>query len=146
MTITDSRKQLSFTILDYEYPICECSTEENYNYDANWLKVQVELKQADVELKHQENCLTTCELMELVEQMDHILNGSSTCFITENMEPYIKFAIAALGERFVVMLQHDICDEGENWMSWSGAEMMDRQRFQAVRDELAELSRRFPER
>jgi len=52
MTITDSRKQISFTILDYEYPICECSTEEHYNYDANWLTIQVELKQADVELKH----------------------------------------------------------------------------------------------
>ena len=146
MTITDKRKQLSFTVLGYEYPLCKGSTAKNYNYDANWLTVKVNFKQADVELENKDSCLTTGELKTLVEEMDHILEGSSTCYITENMEPYIKIGISVMEDHYVILFQHDLYDDKGDWSSWSGAEMMDRQRFAEIRDELAGFCEQYPER
>lgn len=140
MTVNDKTHKLSFEVVDYSCSDCPGADDKDFGYyDANWLIIQVKYKQKGVWLEHTDACLLTNELAELYDEMSKILDGKSACAILEFMEPYIKFALANVGVGYVLTIQHDICDENRHWTTWAATELMDRARFQAVRNEIADM-------
>lgn len=119
MTITDGVKKLSFEVLEYQTPGCKRSTKNNYNYDANWLMIQIVYEQETQILKDNDACVLTHELKRLHNEMNKMLEGTSSCAIIELMEPYVKFALASDGETFVFILQHNMCKDNKKWTTWS---------------------------
>ena len=146
MTICDGKKQLSFTIADYQYPDAKRSTKKDYNYDANWLTVRVSVTQENEPLTDEDPCLMTDELIDMRRGMNAILAGKRSCAILETLEPYFRIAFAATAGGFVILMEYHVWEGRRHVVTWSAAEHMDRARFREIRDEIAALCEKYPER
>lgn len=146
MRIEDKNKTKEFGVIGYQFPNAGRSKPNNPDYDANWLTVQVGYAEDETTAVFRDSCVLTWELKEMADALSEILDGRETAYISDFMEPYLKFAVARTGDSFTFTIDF-VCDvsDGE-WKKICAAQLLDRRQLSAVRDEVKEYLIAYPAR
>lgn len=145
MLISDKNKSIDFNIRCYEYPQ-EKPSEKEFNYDANWLVINVVFCDENTNETYHDQCLLTYELSELINALQQIINGSENSYISDFMEPYLSVCITKVDEFITFALSFVIDTIDEDWPTveatakWTIEEAKDKLK------ELKDMEQKFPER
>lgn len=144
MRIDDRNKTIEFGILGYQFPNAGRSKPNDPDYDANWLTVQVNYTEDGTTAHFQDSCVLTWELQEMAEALTDILADRETAYISDFMEPYLKFAVAKAGDKFTFTIDF-VCDvsEGE-WKKINTTQLMDREQLSTICDEIKHYLTTYP--
>lgn len=145
MIIHNKNESLSFDIDDYQYPEHK-SREKGYDYDANWLMVAISYSNDKTSEKYQDACLLTYEFEDFIEGFSNVLAGKETLYISDFMEPYLKFAIVSADEKILLGMEFVYEANKTAWKSWKISEVMTKERAIEIVEELRLLFARFPQR
>ena len=66
MKVVDTNTSIQFDVLGYQFPHCEKSKPNDYNYDANWLTVKLIHTTSEGSSEYTDSCLLTYELNEVI--------------------------------------------------------------------------------
>lgn len=137
-------KLLSLSIDGYEFDYSPDEiTSKTDKYDMNWLTVRIDYSENGKEYTYTDNCLLAFELHELTEDIDKIINGLETGFITENIEPFLRFAVTVAGGIYAVQVRF-VYDTSHEWKEIYISQAMTLNELCETNEKLKELSRRFP--
>lgn len=144
MRIEDRNKTIEFGILGYQFPDAGCSKPNDPDYDANWLTVQVNYSEDGTTATFQDSCVLTWELKEFAEALAEIIADRETGYISDFMEPYLKFAVAKAGDKFTFTIDF-VCDvsDGE-WKKICATQFIDRGQLKAIQDEVKQYLTAYP--
>lgn len=146
MKITDKCNTIEFGIIGYQFPNAGRSKPNDPDYDANWLTVQVGYTEDETTAVFQDSCVLTWELKEMADALSEMLDDRETAYISEFMEPYLKFAVARAGDNFTFTIDF-VCDvsDGE-WKKIKATQLLDREQLSAVLDEVKQYLITYPAR
>ncbi|MDE6667566.1 MAG: hypothetical protein K2K38_04365, partial [Clostridia bacterium] len=135
MLISDNSKSIDFSIISYEFPR-EKSLKKEFNYDANWLLIKVVFSDENINKIYTDICLLTCELSELVNALQQIINSSENSYMSDFMEPYLSVCITKVDEfiNFALSFVYSTIDEG-----WPTVEVTAKWTMKEAKDKLKEL-------
>lgn len=144
MKIEDRGKTIKFGIIGYQFPNAGYSKPNDPDYDANWLTVQVSYTEDGSTATFQDSCVLTWELKEFAEALSEIVSDRETGYISDFMEPYLKFAIAKAGDKFTLTIDF-VCDvsDGE-WKKINATQLVDREQLIEMRDEINQYLTTYP--
>lgn len=96
---------LQIGIAGYQYP-----DPDGYHWDLNWLSVNVRWQRAEAIWQASDPCLSTEELLDLLDWFRQAQQGKQTNSSLEFMEPCLKFESLADKEtpRLRVYLRHEL--------------------------------------
>ena len=145
MTIHNKNERLSFDIDAYQYPEHK-SQEKGYDYDANWLVVAVSYSNDKTSEEYHDACLLTYEFEDFIEGFSNVLAGKETLYISDFMEPYLKFAVAIADERILLGMEFVYEVNETTWKSRKISEVISMDRAKEIVEELRLMLSRFPQR
>ena len=145
MRFLSKNKIMDFTIIGYQFPDCIASGEA-YDFDANWLLCEIRYTEGDCNEAYRDACLLTCELRELIEAMEKILNKEKSAYISEFLESYLQIAIARLEEKLVFTIKYAYDVASGNWNERIVSAEMDEKMALNIFWELTKLQKAYPER
>lgn len=145
MLILEKNKSINFNIMGYEFPY-EKPSKKEFNYDANWLHLEVVYCDENTNKTYTDNCLLTYELSDLINTLKQIINGSENSYISDFMEPYLSICITKIDEFiiFVISFVYDTTDG-----KWSKIGVTAKWTMEEAKDkvkELKDMERKFPKR
>lgn len=146
MVIQDKNAKVEFRIVGYQFPDGKPSKKNDFNYDANWLTVEI-VYQNGIECNtYYDSCLLTYELEDTINDIQNLLASKQTAFISEYMEPYLKFAASKVDDKFALILSfvYDTLD-GE-WVTFTVTETVSRESFLDIKDELQSYLKQYPQK
>ena len=147
MKLQDGNKTIELSVLGYQFPDEPPSKPNVPNHDANWLTIQVTYREDGREESYQDSCLLTWELSQLTNAMAAAIDGRITSYISDILEPYLKFALAKAEDRFTVQMQYSDCDpKGENWKVLSVTQLVSREQLSVFCEELKKVLSIYPAR
>lgn len=146
MRIQDKNKTVEFGIIGYQFPNAGCSKPNDPDYDASWLTVQVSYTEDETTAVFQDSCVLAWELKEMTDALSEILDDRETAYISDFMEPYLKFAVAKAEDNFTFTIDF-VCDvsDGE-WKKICATQLLDRERLSTIRDEVKKYLTTYPAR
>ncbi len=144
LVFTEGEKKIEFNVINYEYP--ERVATEDYDYDANWLTVEIAYSCGDDKNTYYDSCLLTSELIELIDRIDDLLAGKETGFITDFMEPYLKFSVTKVGDLFAVQIRFVYDTADGQWKEIYVSQGVSFQELKSLSLAGRQLCERFPER
>ena len=145
MRILSKNKIMDFSIIGYQFPDYIVSNE-GYDYDANWLLCEIKYAEGDYNQVYRDACLLTYELKELTKAMENILNKEDDAYISEFMEPYLKFAIARAEEKVVFTIRYVYDTTDGRWKERIVSAVMDEVAAMHAFHELTAFQKVYPER
>lgn len=145
MLITENNKRLYFNITGYQFPNATSSNEE-YNYDANWLNCEIKYSEGDFNETYTDPCLLTYELEELIDAISKILDDTESIFISDFMEPYLKISIAKVEDKVIFIFQFTYDTLSDIWKSWKIVSSVERDCAVQILNELKKIQNSYPER
>ena len=77
MKIRNEREEIDFSVVGYQFPDSEKSKPKDFNYDANWLRIQVIHTKDGKSETFEDSCLLTYELETLA--------GAAQLFLPETL-------------------------------------------------------------
>ncbi len=142
MRLQDDNRTVDFSVIDYQFPKMDKGKYDEY--DANWLTIQVDCN--DGEATFEDSCVLSFELAEFAERIEDLLEGREDFCQSDFMEPYLKFTVEKIGNRFEFQMEF-VCDveNGEAGVL-TVTEMCDEDRLREIADELADIIAGFPKR
>lgn len=147
MLIKNGEQVLTFSVDAYEYPVIERKGNENeYDYGANWLMVRITFFDGAKMQEKTDPCLLTEELQDLLNGVWSVLSGNKSIYISEFMEPYLKFSVArteagiTIGCVFWQFLSED------EWEEWGVSQTVTVEEASGIARELKAMSEKFPQR
>jgi hypothetical protein len=145
MMIQSEGKSISLAIEGYQFPNQKIQ-KKGYDYDANWLNVIVCYADANVSERYIDACLLTYELESCIEEIDEVVEGKETLYISDFMEPYLKIAVMRTGASVVIgmVFAYDVADR--IWKERKVSETVSLERAKGIVEELKEYSARYPQR
>ncbi len=144
MVLYENEKSMGFEILGYEFP--HKTSGEEYDYDANWLKCHFTYKDEEICEKYCDSCLMTDELSELQQELEAILTGESISFISDFLEPYLKFCFVRVTEGVAVVM-HFVYDTLDGyWKTRKIASTFTIDEAKELLQELKEMALKYPVR
>lgn len=146
MIIQDENLKIEFKVLGYQFPNIQVSKKDDFDYDANWLTIQVSYQSKTECNVYRDSCLMTNELENIVRNMECILKSTETAFISECMEPYFKFAVSKTYDNFVLILYfvYDVLDD--KWQTFTVSETVSREKLIDIKEELQQYLNCYPQR
>ncbi len=146
MKIDDKNKTIEFGIIGYQFPNAGRSKPNDPDYDANWLTVQVSYTEDGATASFQDSCVLTWELKEFADALSEIIAERETGYISDFMEPYLKFAVARAGDKYTFTIDF-VCDvsDGE-WKKVDATQLIDLEQLKAIRDEVKRYLSAYPAR
>ena len=145
MIIRSKDTSLSFEIDDYQYPEHK-SQEKGYDYDANWLEVAIQYSYHNEVEKYKDACLLTYELEELIDGLSEVIAGKESLYISDFMEPYLKFAIASTDGKILLGMEFVYEANKTSWRSHKVSEVITKESAEEIAEELRSMLARFPQR
>lgn len=145
MIIHNKNESLSFEIDDYQYPEHK-SREKGYDYDANWLMVSISYSNDKTSEKYRDACLLTYEFEDFIEGFSNVLAGKENLYISNFMEPYLKFAVAIADERILLGIEFVYEANKTAWKSRKASKVIPKERAKEILEELRSMLARFPQR
>lgn len=145
MLISEKNKSIDFNIIGYEFPH-EKQSKKEFNYDANWLHIEVIYCDGNTNKTYTDNCLLTYELSDLINTLQQIINGNENSYISDFMEPYLSVCITKIDE-FIIFVFSFVCDTTDG--KWSKIGVTAKWTMEEAKDivkELKDMALRFPER
>jgi hypothetical protein len=145
MMIQSEGKSLSLAIDGYQYPD-QKPQKKGYDYDANWLNVVICYSEATISEKYIDACLLTYELESCIEEIDEVIEGKETLYISDFMEPYLKIAVMRTGASVVIgiVFAYDVADG--IWKERKVSETVSLERAKEIVEELKEYAARYPQK
>ena len=145
MLVTENNKKIYFNISGYEFPKERPSNEE-YNFDANWLNCEIKYFEGDFNQVCIDPCLLTYELEDLIFALSKILDGTESEYNSMFMEPYLKISIAKVEDkiRIVFKFMHDTLSSP--WGIWEVDSLLEKKYATEILNELKELQKNYPQR
>lgn len=142
MIFQNDKESMEWKILRYQYPEAEPSTPEEYNYDANWLTIQVcHRREGYGPAVFRESFLLTYELNELVSALKELAAGDRYYYHAEFVEPVLEVEVNRHRDHFQVSF--DLFFDNYEMMV---ADSLSEEAFAALVAEMEELARAYPER
>ena len=145
MILRHDNKSIEFTIDGYQSPKRKSSKKE-FDYEANWLICRVIYSDGDNTETFTDPCLLTDELAELAEEIPKVIDGSETCYISDFMEPFLKFAATRVEDRIVIIFYFAYAADGGPWKVRKISALLSPEDAAEIAGELKELVNRYPER
>lgn len=146
MVIQDKNVKVEFRIVGYQFPDSPHSKKNDFSYDANWLNIEI-VYQNGIECNtYKDSCLLTYELKDTINDIQNLLTSKQTAFISEYMEPYLKFAVSKVDDKFnlILFFVYDTID-GE-WLSFTVTETISREGLLSIKDELQSYLNQYPQK
>ncbi len=146
MIIQDKNAKIEFRIVGYQFPDCTPSKKNDFNYDANWLNIEVIYQNGTEYNTYKDSCLLTYELEDTINNIQDLLTSKQTAFISDYMEPYLKFAVSKVDDKFTLILffVYDTVD-GE-WLSFTVTELISREDLLSIKDEMQSYLKQYPQK
>ena len=145
MIIRSKDTSLSFEIDDYQYPEHK-SQEKGYDYDANWLEVAIQYSNQNEVKEYKDTCLLTYELEELIDGLSEVIADKESLYISDFMEPYLKFAIASTDGKILLGMELVYEANKTSWRSHKVSEVITKESAEEIAEELRSMLARFPQR
>lgn len=145
MLILEKNKSINFNIIGYEFP-CVKPSKKGFDYDANWLRIEVAYCDEITNKTYNDTCLLTYELSELVDSLQLIINGSKNSYISDFLEPYLSVCITKIDE-FIIFVFSFVYDTTDG--KWSKIGVTAKWTMEEAKDKVKELKNmelKFPER
>lgn len=145
MVISEKNKSINFHIIGYEFPY-EKSSKKEFNYDANWLHIEVACCDDNTNNTYTDTCLLTYELSELINTLQQIINSNENSYISDFMEPYLSICITKIDE-FIIFVFSFVYDTTHG--KWSKIGVTAKWTMEEAREkvkELKDMELKFPER
>ncbi|MCD8330512.1 MAG: hypothetical protein LUC27_07525 [Lachnospiraceae bacterium] len=141
-TFANEQESMEWKILQYQYPEEELSTPERYNYNANWLKIQVSHRQEGYgPVVFRESFLMTYELEELINGLKLVAAEEEYYFKAEFIEPVLEVEVARHRDDFHVSF--DLFFENYEMMV---ADTLTQEGLEKMIADLEAMAAEFPER
>ena len=145
MLILEKNKSINFNIIGYEFRN-EKSAIKEFNYDANWLRLEVVFRDKNTSKTYTDTCLLTYELSDLVNTLQQIINGSENSYISDFMEPYLSVCITKIDE-FIIFVFSFVYDTTNG--KWSKIGVTAKWTMEEAKEkvkELKDMELKFPKR
>lgn len=146
MKIVEENNSIQFDVLGYQFPKCEKSKPNDYNYDANWLTIKVTYTTSGGTNEYTDSCLLTYELNEVVTGINNLIGLKQSGYISDFIEPYLKIAIAKSDENFVFQLHYIYDTSGGDWKTISAVETLSTQQLIEIKEKFVSILVAFPDR
>ena len=143
MIISSKNTRLSVDILDYQYPYHKVSGE-SFDHDANWLMVQIGYSDDTVNEIYKDPCLLTTELTCLIREIEDVVTGKESLYISDFLEPYLKISLMRVDDTIMIGIVFVYDTSDGIWKERGVAELMTLDRANEILNELKSLSKRFP--
>ena len=144
LVFIEGEKKIEFNVINYQYP--ERVATEDYDYDANWLMVEIAYSNRAETNTYNDPCLLTYEFIDLIDGIDEILAGRETGYITDFMEPYLQFSVTKVGDLFAVQIRFVYDTTDGQWKEIYVSQGMSYQELNAFSQAGRLLCEQFPER
>ena len=144
LVFIEGGKKIEFNVINYQYP--ERVATEDYDYDANWLMVEIAYSNRAEKNTYYDPCLLTYEFIDLIDGIDEILAGRETGYITDFMEPYLKFSVTKVGDLFAVQIRFVYDTTDGQWKEIYVSQGVSYQELNAFSQAGRQLCEQFPER
>lgn len=145
MLISEKNKSINFNIIGYEFPY-EKSSNKEFNYDANWLHIEVVYCDKNTNETYTDTCLLTYELSEMANTLQKIINDEENSYISNFLEPYLSVCITKIDE-FIIFVFSFVFDTTEG--KWSTIGVTAKLTLEEAKNKLKELKDmelKFPEK
>lgn len=122
------------------------SQEKGYDYDANWLEVAIQYSNQNEVEEYKDACLLTYELEELIDGLSEVIADKESLYISDFMEPYLKFAIASTDGKILLGMEFVYEANKTSWTSHKVSEVITKESAEEIAEELRSMLARFPQR
>ena len=122
------------------------SQEKGYDYDANWLEVAIQYSNQNEVEGYKDACLLTYELEELIDGLSEVIAAKESLYISDFMEPYLKFAIASTDGKILLGMEFVYEANKTSWKSHKVSEVITKESAEEIAEELRSMLARFPQR
>ncbi|MCD8009411.1 MAG: hypothetical protein LUF34_01130 [Lachnospiraceae bacterium] len=141
-TFANEQESMEWKILQYQYPAEELSTPERYNYNANWLKIQVRhTPEAYGSVVLRESFLPPYELEDPINSLKLVAAEEEYYFKAEFIEPVLEVEVARHRDDFHVSF--DLYFENYEMMV---ANTLTQEGIEKMIADLEAMAAEFPER
>lgn len=137
----EKSKTLELSVIGYEYPIKKGMDI----YDANWLTVKICYSGGGNSAVYTDNCLLTKELESLINDIEDIISGKESGFITDFLEPYLKFSLTKVNEIYALQVRFAYNTYGK-WKEIYIAQGLNKEELSTILDKLYSMSKKYPYR
>jgi hypothetical protein len=144
MTIHQDNTALTFRVTDYQFPDVD-KGQTGFDYDANWLNIEILYSDSTGSYRYLASCIMTVELMELIEGINDVIDGRKFLYISDFMEPFLKFVVGKLGQSIAIGIEF-IYDTTDVWKSHGLCEALSLQDAKMIANELHRIYEQYPER
>ncbi len=145
MLLRNKIEELSFEVVRYEFPNHK-SQEKGYDYDANWLVARITYADGTISREYEDACILTSELEELIHGFSKVVSGVESLYISDFLEPYLKFVIANADEDILLGVEFVYDTNDGIWKSHKIASFIPNETALTYIAELKAMLAQFPER
>lgn len=145
MLISAENKSINFNIIGYEFPDRK-PTKKEFDYEANWLNLEVVYCDKNENKTYTDSCLLTYELSDLINAFQEIINGDEDSYVSNFLEPYLSICVSKIDE-FIIFVFSFVCDTVDR--KWSKRKITAKWTLAEAKEKLNELKNmelKFPKR
>ena len=142
MNIRNQGKEIVFGIDSYQYPWEKPDGEGDY--DANWLMIKITYSDSDGSQEYTDPCLLTWELCDVIRELEKIINGEESLYVSEFLEPYLKFSFMKVGENIGIGISFVYDTTDGIWKDRRLAESFTVETAKDILEELKMLNKKYP--
>ena len=145
MILKNNNERIEFEIESYQFSD-EASTEDEYNYDANWLVCRITYTDGEVYEAYSAPALLTEELNELYDGFAIIVDGNEESFISSFMEPNIRISIARKEEKIAFGFSFSYDTSDEIWKTIQITSLLSKEEAKLLLDDIKRMKETYPVR
>lgn len=145
MLILEKNKYVNFNVIGYEFPH-EKPSKKVFNYEANWLNLEIHYRDEKTDKIYIDPCLLTYELSDLINALKKIIKGDENSYISDFLEPYLSICITKVDEFIIFVFSFVYSTTDGKWSKigatakWTMSEAEDKV------TELKDMELKFPKR
>ena len=145
MEIYKNGETVSIRVIDYQYPE-RSGKGKDYDYDANWLVIEVAYTDESGTYTYYDPCLQTYELVELRDGLEKVISGKEPVFISDFMEPYLKVVFEKIDEVITAAVTFTYDTSDRTWKTYKLATNLTGHQVNILMDEMNKMIKQFPEK
>ena len=142
MNIRNQGKEIVFDIDSYQFPWEKPDGEGDY--DANWLMVKITYSDSEGPQEYTDPCLLTWELCGVIEELEKVINGEESFYVSDFLEPYLKFSFMKVGKDVGIGICFVYDTTDGIWKDHRLAEVFTMEETKDILEELKMLSKKYP--
>ncbi|MGN0813656.1 MAG: hypothetical protein ACI4MH_00300 [Candidatus Coproplasma sp.] len=143
MLILGKDGRVDFNVIGYEFPQ-EKPSEKEFNYEANWLNLEIVYHDRTTDSTFTDNCLLTNDLSDLINALQNITDGAQDGYISDFFEPYLSVCITEVDGFIIFVFSYVYDTRDRKWSKitvtakWTVAEAKEKLK------ELKDIELKFP--